>query len=575
VIRLLVPFLRPYRGALVLVVALTLVQAIANLYLPELNADIINNGVVKGDTAYILQAGAVMLAVTVLLGITAIVGVYFAARTAMAVGRDLRAAVFRAVESFSQVEVNHFGAASLITRNTNDVQQVQMVVMLALSMMIMAPAMMIGGAIMAIRQDVPLSGLMLVIVPIMLVIIGLMVRRAMPLFRDMQQRIDRINQVMRETLAGIRVIRAFVRTDYEERRFAKANRDLFDTALSVNRLFALLMPTLMAIMNLTTVAVLWFGAFRVESGEMPIGNLTAFLQYIIQVLFAVMMATIMFVMVPRAAVAGGRISEVVSTVPSIHDPAEPVRPPRAGRVEFRDVEFRYPGAEDPVLRGISFSAGPGETTAIVGSTGSGKSTLVNLLPRLYDVYGGAVLVDGVDVREMDRTDLWSRIGLIPQRAFLFSGTVATNLRYGDEEASDEDLWRALEIAQGRDFVEELDERLEAPITQGGTNVSGGQRQRLAIARALVKRPEIYIFDDSFSALDFRTDARLRAALRHDLAEATVFIVAQRVGTILHADRIVVLEDGAVAGIGTHAELMATCDTYREIVLSQLSEEEVA
>ncbi len=574
-IRLLATYLRPYRGPLVLVVALLLVQALANLYLPELNAEIINNGVATGDTDYILRTGAVMLGVTVVLGIVSIIAVYWAARVSMGFGRDVRGAIFRSVESFSQVEVNHFGTASLITRNTNDVQQVQMVVLMGLTVMVSAPIMMVGGLIMAMRQDIPLTGILLVIVPIMVVIIGLVVRRALPLFQAMQRKIDRINQVMRETLAGVRVIRAFVRTDYEERRFDEANRDLFETALSVNRLFAIMMPTLMAIMNLTTVAVLWFGAFRVDSGEMSIGSLTAFLQYIIQILFAIMMATFMFVIVPRAAVSSDRIAEVLATEPSIHDPAEPVSPARTGRVEFRDVEFRYPGAEDPVLRGISFTANPGETTAIVGSTGSGKSTLVNLLPRFYDVTGGHVLVDGVDVREMDRADLWSRIGLIPQRAFLFGGTVASNLRVGDEAASDEDLWKALDIAQGREFVEEMPERLDAPIAQGGTNVSGGQRQRLAIARALVKRPEIYVFDDSFSALDFRTDARLRAALQRDLATATVVIVAQRVGTILHADRIVVLDAGGVAGIGTHHELMATCDTYREIVYSQLSEEEVA
>ena len=574
-IRLLAAFLRPYWRALILVIALLMIQAFANLYLPELNADIINNGVAKGDTDYIIQTGGVMLVVTVLLGIASIIAVYWGAKTAMAFGRDVRGAIFRSVESFSQVEVNHFGTASLITRNTNDVQQVQMVVLMGLTVMITAPITMIGGLIMALRQDIQLTGVLFVIVPIMVVIIGLLVRRAMPLFREMQRKIDRINLVMRETLAGIRVIRAFVRTDYEERRFEESNRDLFDTALSVNRLFAIMMPTLMVIMNLTTVAVLWFGAIRVDSGEMPIGNLTAFLQYIIQVLFAIMMATFMFVMVPRAAVSSDRITEVLQTEPSILDPVDPVSPARTGRVEFREVEFRYPGAEDPVLRGITFTAPPGQTTAIVGSTGSGKSTLINLLPRLYDITGGTILLDGVDVREMDRADLWSRIGLVPQRAFLFGGTVASNLRYGDETASDEDLWRALEIAQGREFVEEMPESLEAPIAQGGTNVSGGQRQRLAIARALVKQPDVYVFDDSFSALDFRTDARLRAALHRDLASATVIIVAQRVGTILHADRIVVLEDGAVAGIGTHDELMASCATYREIVYSQLSEEEVA
>jgi ATP-binding cassette subfamily B protein len=575
VIRLLAAYLRPYRRQLALVIALLLVQALANLYLPELNADIINKGVAVGDTDYILRTGAVMLGATVVLGIVSIVAVDWAAKVSMSFGRDLRGAIFRSVESFSQVEVNHFGTASLITRNTNDVQQVQMVVLMGLTVMVSAPITMVGGFIMALRQDVPLTGILLVIVPIMTLIIGLLVRRALPLFRSMQLKIDRINQVMRETLAGVRVIRAFVRTDYEERRFDEANRDLFGTALSVNRLFALMMPTLMAIMNLTAVAVLWFGSFRVDSGEMPIGNLTAFLQYIIQILFAIMMATFMFVIVPRAAVSSDRIGDVLAMEPSIHDPAEPVSPPRTGQVEFRDVEFRYPGAEDPVLRGISFTAGPGETTAIVGSTGSGKSTLVNLLPRFYDVTGGRVLVDDVDVRAMDRADLWSRIGLIPQRAFLFAGTVASNLRFGDQAAPDEALWRALEIAQGRDFVEEMPEGLEAPIAQGGTNVSGGERQRLAIARALVKQPEIYVFDDSFSALDFRTDSRLRAALGRDLADVTVIIVAQRVGTILHADRIVVLEDGSVAGIGTHDELMAACATYREIVYSQLSEEEVA
>jgi ATP-binding cassette, subfamily B, multidrug efflux pump len=574
-IALLRTYLAPYRWPILLVMILLLVQAIANLYLPELNADIINNGVAKGDTDYIIRTGGFMLIVTFALSIAAVIGVFFGARTAMAFGRDVRSALFRKVQTFSQVEVNHFGAASLITRNTNDIQQVQMVVLMALNVMISAPIMVVGGVIMALRQDVPLSGLLLVILPIMGALIGFVMSRAIPLFQAMQRKLDRINLVMRETLAGVRVIRAFVRTRHEEERFDDANRDLMVTALTVNRLFAITIPSLMAIMNLTTVAVLFFGAYRVDSGGMPIGNLTAFLQYIMQVLFAVMTAVIMFVMVPRGAVSAGRVREVLDTEPAIVDPPTPISPVRRGRVEFRDVEFRYPGAEEPVLRMISFEANPGETTAIVGSTGSGKSTLINLIPRFYDATGGSVLVDGVDVREMDRQDLWRRIGMIPQRAFLFGGTVATNLRWGDERASDEELWRALEIAQGREFVTEMPEQLEAPISQGGTNVSGGQRQRLAIARALARKPDIYVFDDSFSALDFRTDARLRAALARELGGATVIIVAQRVGTILHADRIVVLEAGGIAGIGTHDELMRTCETYREIVLSQVSEEEVA
>ena len=574
-IGLLRTYLAPYRWPIVLVLALLLVQAIANLYLPELNADIINNGVVKGDTDYILRTGGFMLVVTFALSIAAIIGVFFGARTAMAFGRDVRSAIFRKVQTFSQVEVNQFGAASLITRNTNDVQQIQMFVLMALNMIITAPIMVVGGVIMALRQDVPLSGLLLVILPIMALLIGFVMTRAVPLFQAMQRKLDRINLVMRETLAGVRVIRAFVRTRHEEERFDAANEDLMVTALTVNRLFAVTIPSLMAIMNLTTVAVLFFGAYRVDSGDMPIGNLTAFLQYIMQVLFSVMTAVIMFVMVPRAAVSAGRVREVLDTQPAIIDPPTPISPQRGGLVEFRDVEFRYPGAEEPVLSGISFTARPGETTAIVGSTGSGKSTLINLIPRFYDATGGAVLVDGVDVRDMDRADLWKRIGMIPQRAFLFGGTVASNLRWGDDDATDEALWRALEIAQGRDFVTEMPDQLEAPITQGGTNVSGGQRQRLAIARALAHQPDIYVFDDSFSALDFRTDARLRAAIARELRGATVIIVAQRVGTILHADQIVVLEAGGIAGLGTHDELMRTCQTYREIVLSQVTEEEVA
>ncbi len=577
-IGLLRTYLRPYTSPLVVVMVLLLVQAIGNLYLPNLNADIINNGVARGDNDYIMRTGGLMLIVTALLAIAAIVAVFGGARIAMGFGRDVRSAIFAKVETFSQVEVNHFGPASLITRNTNDVQQIQIVVFMALTVMISAPILIVGGVIMALRTDVPLSGLLVVVVPLMGLVIALVMSRAIPLFQAMQQKIDRINRVMRETLAGVRVIRAFVRTGHEEARFDDASRDLFDTTVRVNRLFAVTIPTMTLILNLSTVAVMWFGAIRVDSGQLSVGNLTAFLQYLTQILFAVLTAVFMFILIPRAAVSAGRIREVLDTEPTIRDPEQPVALDAApiaerGVVEFRDVEFRYPGAEDAVLRGISFRAGPGETTAIVGSTGSGKSTLINLIPRFYDATAGRVLVDGVDVRELPREALWSRIGLIPQKAFLFAGTVAGNLRYGDQAASDDELWRALEIAQGRDFVEEMDGGLEAQITQGGSNVSGGQRQRLAIARALVKKAGIFVFDDSFSALDFSTDARLRAALGRQLGGATVIIVAQRVGTIMHADRIVVMDAGRVVGIGTHTELLASNETYREIVYSQLSEAE--
>ena len=582
-IRLLRTYLRPYGWQVAAVLVLLLLQSIGNLYLPTLQGDIINNGVSKGDTDYIGATGVFMLLVTFAVGIASIIGVYWGAKVAMGFGRDVRSAIFRKVESFSQVEVNKFGTPSLITRNTNDVQQVQLVIFMALTLIVSAPILIVGGIILAVRQDVPLSGLLVVALPVMALFIGVVMSRAIPLFRALQVKLDRINQVMRETLAGVRVIRAFVRTRHEEERFEASNTDLYNTGLAVNRLFAVTIPVLTAILNLSTVGVMWFGAIRVDSGEMPIGNLTAFLQYLLQIMFAALMAVFMFVLVPRAAVSAGRIQEVLETEPAISDPARPVRLQpvdgngtgrrRGGRVEFRSVEFRYPGAQDPVLHDVSFEAQPGETVAIVGSTGSGKTTLINLVPRFYDVTDGAVLVDGVDVRELDRTDLWHRMGVIPQKAFLFSGTIASNLRFGDEEATDEDLWRALETAQARDFVGEMEGGLEAPITQGGTNVSGGQRQRLAIARALVKRAGILIFDDSFSALDFGTDARLRAALARDMGWATRLIVAQRVGTIMKADRILVMDAGRIVGSGSHAELLDSNETYREIVYSQLSEAE--
>jgi ATP-binding cassette subfamily B multidrug efflux pump len=574
--RLLATFLRPYRWRIALVMSLVAVQALGNLYLPSLNADIINYGVIRGDTDYILHTGAFMLGVTLVLGACSIVGVYFGAMTAMAVGRDIRSALFRKVMEFSQQETNAFGTPSLITRNTNDVTQVQMVLVMAFTVMIMAPIMAVGGVIMAIREDVPLSGLLIVIIPTVILVISLVALRALPLFRALQSKTDRVNQVMREKLAGMRVIRAFARTEREERRFDEANRDLTATQLRVNQLFATMIPFLFAVMNLSTVAIVWFGGLRIDSGGMQIGNLAAFLQYVMIVLFSVMMAAMIFIMVPRAAASAERIQQVLEVKEALCDPDEPqeIAAPR-GVVEFRDVEFRYPGAEDPVLCSISFTARPGQTTAIVGSTGSGKSTLANLIPRFYDVTSGAVLVDGVDIRNLRQEDLWRLIGAVPQKAFLFSGSVATNLRYGNESADEAAIWRALTISQADDFVREMEGGLEAEIDQGGANVSGGQRQRLAIARAVIKEPKIYIFDDSFSALDFATDRKLRRALKAETAESTVVIVASRVGTIMHADQILVLEDGEIVGIGTHARLMKDCQTYREIVLSQLTEEEVA
>ena len=577
-VRLLRTYLQPYKRALALVVVLLFVQALANLYLPTLNADIINNGVVTGNISHIVQIGLLMLAVTLGLGICSVVAVYYSARTAMAFGRDVRGAMFSTVEGFSLREVDQFGTPSLITRNTNDVQQVQMLVLMGLTMVVVAPITAIGGVIMAMRENVQLSALLLVIVPLMAVVIGTLMFKAVPLFRSMQIKIDRINEVLRETLSGIRVIRAFVRTRREEARFEDANDDLTETTLRVTRLFALMLPSLMLIMNLSSVAVIWFGGHLVDDGSMQIGDLTAFLQYITQILFSVMLAVMMFVMIPRAAASAERIQAVLDTEPEIADPAEPVALPsvdRPGLVEFDDVSFSYPGAEDCVLENLTFSLRPGQMTAIVGGTGSGKTTLINLIPRLYDVTGGTVRVDGVDVRALAQTQLWDQIALVPQKAFLFTGTIGSNVRFGAPDADEMAIWRALDTAQAGGFVRALPELLDAPIDQGGANVSGGQRQRLAIARALVRRSPIYLFDDSFSALDYVTDAKLRAALRKDIADATVVIVAQRVSTILHADQIIVLDEGRVVGIGSHPELMASCETYQEIVHSQVTEEEVA
>jgi ATP-binding cassette, subfamily B, multidrug efflux pump len=575
-IRLLRTYLSPYQKPIALLVALQLLQTSATLYLPTLNADIIDNGVVKGDTGYILQVGAVMIAVSVVQVVCNIGAVFYGARTASALGRDVRAAVFDRVQSFSAREVGHFGSPSLITRTTNDVQQVQMLVLMAFTLMVSAPIMCVGGIIMALGQDVPLSAVLLAVVPLLGIAVSLIVKKMRPLFRTMQERLDTVNRVLREQITGNRVIRAFVRDEYEKERFRGANTELTDVSLSTGRLMALMFPTVMTVVNVSSIAVIWFGAHRVDSGAIQIGALTAFLAYLMQIVMAVMMATFMFMQVPRAEVCAERIEEVLATDSSVVPPSAPVRQLRShGHLEVRDVEFRYPGAEESVLRSVDLVARPGETTAIIGSTGSGKSTLLGLVPRLFDVTGGEVLVDGVDVRELDPALMARTVGLVPQKPYLFSGTVATNLRYGKPGASDDELWQALEVAQAADFVRNLESGLNAPIAQGGTNVSGGQRQRLAIARTLVQRPEIYLFDDSFSALDYATDAALRGALARETAEATVVIVAQRVSTIRDADRIVVLDEGQVVGTGSHHELMESNETYREIVLSQLTEAEAA
>ncbi|WP_104061602.1 ABC transporter ATP-binding protein [Arthrobacter sp. 4R501] len=577
--KLLVEYLRPHRQLLIAVVIFQLAQSIASLYLPTLNADIIDEGVAKGDTGVILSLGGLMLAITLLQIVCAVIAVYFGAKAAMGVGRDLRGAIFTRVGEFSEQEVTKFGAPSLITRSTNDVQQVQQLVLMAATMMVAAPMLAIGGVIMAVRQDVQLSWLIAVAVPVLMIGVGLIITRMVPLFRKMQKRIDTVNRVLREQLTGIRVVRAFVREDIETARFAQANDDVTDTALRASRLMALAFPVVMLVLNVSSVAVIWFGSFRIEDGSMQVGTLIAFLSYLMQILMSVMMATFMAVMIPRAAVSADRIGEVLNTESSVRPPLNPVTSAvpsggrRRGELEMRDVGFAYPGADQPVLSGISFTAKAGQTTAIIGSTGAGKTTLVNLMPRLFDATTGSVRMDGVDVRELHPDLLWGHIGLVPQRPYLFTGTVRSNLQYGKPDATADELWTALEIAQAREFVEEMEGGLDAPISQGGTNVSGGQRQRLAIARALVKRPELYIFDDSFSSLDTGTDARLRQALKRSTAGATLVIIAQRVSSIVDADQILVLDDGRIVGRGTNRELLETSETYREIVSSQLAAEE--
>ncbi|MBW9205541.1 ABC transporter ATP-binding protein/permease [Mumia sp. zg.B53] len=569
-------YLRPYRGAIALVLLFQLVSTLANLYLPGLNADIIDKGIVNGDTGYILRLGGIMLLVTCVQVVCSIVAVYFGARTAMAFGRDLRESVFRKVESFAAQEVSRFGAPTLITRSTNDVQQIQMVTFMVFVMLVAAPIMCVGGIVMALRQDLGLSWLIAVVIPLLVVAVGIIIVKMRPYFQQMQGKIDVINRILREQIMGIQVIRAFVKGGYERERFAVANAEYRDVAIRAGQWMALMFPTVMLVMNASSVAVLWFGGHRVADGTLEVGTLTAYLTYLVQILMAVMMATFMFVMLPRAEVSADRVQEVLSTDPTVVSaPDADASPVVTGQVELAGVGFSYPEAEEPVLCDVDLVARPGETTAIIGSTGSGKSTLLNLIPRLFDVTDGRVLLDGVDVRDRVLPRVWEAMGLVPQRAFLFSGTVATNLRMGSPEATDEQLWEALEIAQADDFVRAMPEGLNAPIAQGGTNVSGGQRQRLAIARAVVSRPLVYLFDDSFSALDFATDAALRRALRTVTADAAVIVVAQRVSTIRDADRIVVLDQGRVVGTGTHADLMDTCETYREIVLSQLTAQEAA
>ena len=572
----LLRFLKPYRLLLTFVIIFAFGQALSNLYLPTLLADIVDNGIVKGDTGYIWRIGGIMSLVAIGGTIVAIIGIYCSSKVATGFGKRVRAALFTHVERFSLHEFDNIGSASLITRTTNDTTQVQQVMIIILNMVITAPITLVAGIILALRQDVGLSWILVVIVPILAIAIFLLMSRAIPMFGAMQIKLDKLNLVLDEGLTGVRVVRAFDRQRYEEHRFDLANQDLTDLAIRVNRLIALLMPLMMFVLNVSSVAILWFGAIRIDNGQMQVGALLAFLQYAMQILFALLMVSMMFIMLPRAQASATRINEVLAIDPEINDPAEGKQSEgKRGYVEFDDVTFSYPGAEEPALSHVSFHAYPGEVTAIIGGTGAGKSTLINLLPRFYDIQSGHVLVDGVDVRDMSQEYLRAKIGFVPQKAVLFTGTIAENIRYGKEDATDAEILRAAEIAQASEFIQTMSDGIDSFIAQGGTNVSGGQKQRLSIARALVRQPEIYIFDDSFSALDFKTDAKLRAALKNETREATVLIVAQRVSTVMDADRIIVMDEGRIVGIGTHRELMRTNEVYREIVASQLSSEEIA
>ncbi len=570
----LLRLIKPYRITIVIVMVLAFLQSLANLFLPTLMADIVDSGIVKGDTAYILRVGVIMLLITIGGTVCAVAGSFFSARIAIGFGKIVRQRIFTHVENFSLHEFDTFGTASLITRTTNDTTQVQQVIIMVLSMLVTAPMMAIGGVILAFSQDAILVWVLVGVMPVVVVVFLLIIRQAIPLFQVMQVKIDKLNLVLDEGLTGVRVVRAFDRNEHEHRRFDVANLDLTDTAVTVNRIVAFMMPAMLLIMNLTGVAILWFGSIRIDAGDMQVGSMIAFLQYAMLILFSMLMVTVMFVMLPRAAASATRINEVLDIVPEIKDPAHAAPAgTQKGHVEFQNVTFSYPGAEEPALCNISFSAGPGEVTAIIGGTGSGKSTLVSLIPRFYDVGEGRVLVDGVDVREMSQAELRSRIGFVPQKAVLFSGTIAENIRYGKQDAEQQDVLHAATVAQAMEFIATMPQGFESAISQGGVNVSGGQKQRLSIARALARRPEIYVFDDSFSALDFTTDARLRAALKGETGDSTVLIVSQRVGTVMDADRIIVLDEGRIDGIGTHQELMKTCLVYREIVSSQLSLQE--